>query len=163
MKTTKKVNPKFLAFTALMFFVAIAVFSRTTVASTTSTFTVPLQPNITPRTPTNYLFGSGTWYGTIVAGHRYEYTLQSQIVLTGGEPNTWFIVKIYYMNANGQPFAFSYWGMATDSNGNGGANIDTSIPHGAVAVCLGLYDASNFQPPLQVMISDPDIGGDSPT
>lgn len=162
MKTTKKLNPRFFVFAALMMVLAIAAFPRTTFAAATQKFNVPLIPNYTARTPSNYIFGSGNWTGMVKYGRNHAMTLGSQVTLVGAEPLTWFILREAYVNSNGQQYQVTYFTMFTDSNGNAYAATDDKVPSGAVAVVLGVYDATHFYPPLQTMISDPDIGGDQP-
>jgi len=163
-KTNIKVNPRFLVFATLMTMMVIAATPKTSVAATTyQPFNVTLMPNYTARTPSNYLFGNGTWAGTLYIGSIREWKIVSTVTLTGAEPNTWYIIRVAYFDATGHQFVIYYWGMYTDANGNAMGQVNSRIPKGAVAACLGLYDSTNFFPPLQTMISDPEIGGDDPT
>ena len=164
MKTTKKLNPRFFVFAALLMVVAIAAFPRTALAGSTYNFNVALTPNYTARTPSNYIFGYGNWTGQVHYNNNPKLTwFHSEVTLVAGEPTTWFIARIAYVDANGNLFGMVYWAFFTDSNGNGYSTVNVHVPHGAVAAVLGLYDASHFFPPLQTMISDPDLGGDQPT
>lgn len=159
MKTSIRANPRYLLFAALMMVLAIAALPKLAVANSTSNFNVPLTPNWTARTPLNYTFGTGAWTGTIHYGDRMT-TITSQVALSGAVSYTWFIMKESYVSASGQFMKTYYWAMWVDGSGSGQINVNSHVPKGAVAVVLGVYDASHFFPPLQTMISDPEIGGD---
>jgi hypothetical protein len=162
MKTSGKLNPKFLIFASLMVVAALAFVPAAAIAKSSSQFDVPMVPNYTARTPTNYQFGTGDWAGNLVYT-QHHWILNSKISLSGATPNTWYLLRMTYVDGSGRQLYVFYWAMWTDSNGNAATNMNSKVPNGAAAVCLGVYDASNFFPPLQTMISDPEIGGDEPT
>lgn len=162
MKTNKKLNPRFFVFAALLMVVAIAALPRTTLASATQQFNVPLTPFYSGLTPANYLYGQGNWTGTVRYGTNHV-TLSSQVTLVGAEPMTWFTLRLAYIDPTGTEYMVYRWTLFTDSSGNGFATIDSKVPSGAVAVVLSIYDATHFNPPLKTMTSDPDLGGDDPT
>ena len=123
-------------------------------------FSVSLQPYNTAFTPQGYLFGSGTWSGTInPASTQMNYI----VTLIGAMPNTQYIAKVSFFNSTGGVFARSYGLMTTDGQGDAVFAAKSQIFAGTVQIALGLSDKTNFSPPLQVLISDPVIGSDAPT
>lgn len=129
-------------------------------SSVVQRFSVSLSPYNTASVPQGYIFGSGTWAGSIAAGFtRMNYT----VTLSGAMPGTQYIVSVSFYNATGGAFARSYGLLTTDSQGNGVVIAKSQIFSGTVQIGLALSDKTNFSPPLQVLVSDPRIGSDAPT
>ncbi|MDG6915774.1 MAG: hypothetical protein JRM90_07395 [Nitrososphaerota archaeon] len=127
---------------------------------TAQRFSVPLQPYNVALTPPGYLFGSGTWSGSISAGFsQMNYT----VTLTGAMPDTQYIVGVSFLNSTGGAFARAYGLMTTNAQGNAVFAAKSRIFSGTVEIALGLSDKTNFSPPLRVLVADPPIGSDVPT
>ena len=123
-------------------------------------FSSPLAPYNVPLVPQGYEFGSGVWAGSIDGGFtQMSYT----VTLSGGMPNTGYLVRVTFYNSTGGAFARSYGLLTTDGSGYGVFASTTQIFKGTVRIGLSLWDKTNFSPPLKVLVADPRIGSDAPT
>ena len=123
-------------------------------------FSSALAPYNVPLVPQGYEFGSGVWAGSIDRGFtQMNYT----VTLSGGMPNTGYLVQVTFYNSTGGAFARSFGLLKTDSGGDGAFASSSQIYRGTVRIGLSLSDKTNFSPPLTVLVSDPVIGGDAPT
>ena len=123
-------------------------------------FSSTLTPYNVPLVPQGYEFGSGVWAGSIGSGFtRMSYT----VTLSGGMPNTGYLVRVTFYNSTGGSFARSYGLLTTDGSGDGVFTSTTQIFKGTVQIGLSLSDKTNFSPPLKVLVADPRIGSDAPT
>ena len=159
MKTTKGKFVKLLL--PIFVFASILVIATPNAAFAASGFTSSIQPVVTSQTPAGYLFGNGTWTGTVITRYSNLYFLSSTVTLSNAQPNTFFLIKITMMDSSGNALSNLYWFLFTDSSGSGSASIISFMRQGSTSVALNLYDLSNSY--LLVGIDDPPIGGNGPT
>lgn len=160
METTKTKSRILMA--SLLAVVLLSIASRVAYASPVyvfnQQFSVPIQAYNTATVPQGYLFGTGLFSGSIDTVAMY---MKFSVTLDGGTPNTQYIVKVAFYDATGGVITRAYGLFTTDSNGNAKDTEKTQIFAGTVQFALGLLDKTNFSPPLLVMVSDPEIGGDT--
>ena len=124
---------------------------------TVQSFSEPLQPYNVSSVPQGYLFGTGSWSGSVDAGFtRMNFT----VTLSGAMQDTKYGVVVVFYNSTGGSSERSYGVLNTDAGGNGVFSASSQIYSGTVSVGLFLTDRTDFHPPLQVLTADPAIGSD---
>ena len=137
--------------------VAVPAYAGSVNNSVVQSFSEPLQPYNAASTPQGYLFGTGTWSGSVDSGFtRMNFT----VALSGAMPDTKYGVEVTFTNATGATTTRTYGVLTTDAGGSGAFSASSQIFHGSVSVGLFLADKTNFSPPLQVLTADPAIGSD---
>ena len=120
-------------------------------------FASPLVPSNAGAVPPGYLFGGGVWSGTVYEGFtRMNFT----VTLAGAMPDTKYQVSVVFYNSTGGSSTRSYGLLKTGSEGSGVFTASSQIFSGTVEIGLCIADATNFNPPLQVLTADPSIGRD---